>query len=230
VVIENVAAVEAAALDPAFLDAILSRHRGEAHALLARASQEWVAAGAPRYSDNETSCTAVLVGFLADILREGAASAFQIVAFLETGGWSADHLDGRADPDTVPRPDIAMFLGVRHDVKMVVECKRLLAPNSSATSYVKDGLERFLTGKYVDTDGLATMICFALDRSCNQAASDINDAIRERLDEKQVLEPEAGLEPIPDVYRSEHTRDGTGLTALHLLLDLQDRPEPQPRC
>ena len=77
-VIEDPAEVEASALDPAFLQGILDRHRAEAHSLLAAAADEWITDGCPRFNDHETSCTAVLVGFLADLIRKGRASAFQI--------------------------------------------------------------------------------------------------------------------------------------------------------
>jgi hypothetical protein len=222
--------VEASALDPAFLHEILRRHRREAHSLLALAAQEWAAAGAPRFSDQETSCTAVLVGFLQDRLRARQSSGFQIAVFPETGGWSEEHLDGRADPNRMPRPDIAMFLGVHHDVRMTVECKRLLRPDASARDYILDGLARYLTGAYATTNGQATMICFALDRDASQAVSDINGVISELLGEREVMRYAPALGSFRDVYLSAHSRGSGEIQAVHLLLDLRDRPAPAPRA
>jgi hypothetical protein len=228
-VIENPAEVEASALDPVFLQSILDRHRAEAHSLLAAAAEEWITDGCPRFNDHETSCTAVLVGFLADAIRQGRASAFQIAVFPETGGWTEAHLDGRADPDAVPRPDIALFLGLHHDVKMPVECKRLLRPNANARDYVLKGLYRFLSGTYEANDGQATMICFAMDRDVHTACKDINEVISKRLSADQILMVASPLGSLEAVYHSNHITNGEPLQAVHLLLDIQGRSLAEPR-
>jgi hypothetical protein len=228
-VIEDPAEVEASALDPAFLQGILDRHRAEAHSLLAAAADEWITDGCPRFNDHETSCTAVLVGFLADLIRKGRASAFQIAVFPETGGWTEAHLDGRSDPDAVPRPDIALFLGLHHDVKMPVECKRLLRPNATARDYVLKGLYRFLSGAYESTDGEATMICFTMDRDAPTAREDINKVIQEHLSADQILMVAPPLGSFEAVYHSHHPRDGEPLETVHLLLDIQSRSPARAR-
>ncbi len=227
--IENPAEVEASALDPVFLQSILDRHRAEAHSLLATAAEEWISDGCPRFNDHETSCTAVLVGFLADAIRRGRASAFQIAVFPETGGWTEAHLDGRADPDAVPRPDIALFLGLHHDVKMSVECKRLLRPNATARDYVMKGLYRFLSGTYESSDGQATMICFAMDRDVRAACKDINEVISKQLSADQILVVAPPLGSLEAVYHSNHVANSEPLQAVHLLLDIQGRPLAAPR-
>ena len=228
--IEEPAEVEASALDPAFLQRILDRHRAEVHSLLAAAAEEWIADGCPRFNDHETSCTAVLVGFLADLIRRGRASAFQIAVFPETGGWTDDYLDGRSDPDTVPRPDIVLFLGLHHDVKMPVECKRLLRPSATAKDYILKGLYRFLSGTYESSDGQATMICFAMDRDAPTACEDINKVIRAQLDATQILKAAPPLGSLQAIYRSRHPHPGDKLEAVHLFLDIQSRPPPRPRA
>lgn len=228
--IENPAEVEASALDPVFLQSILNRHRAEAHSLVAAAAEEWITDGCPRFNDHETSCTAVLVGFLADAIRQGRASAFQIAVFPETGGWTEAHLDGRADPDAVPRPDIALFLGLHHDVKMPVECKRLLRPNATARDYVLKGLYRFLGGTYESSDGQATMICFAMDRDVHTACEDINEVVREQLSVDQILVVAPPLGSFEAVYHSHHIPNGEPLQTVHLLLDIQARPAAHPRA
>lgn len=227
--IEDPAEIEASALDPTFLQGILDRHRAEAHTLLAAAAEEWITDGCPRFNDHETSCTAVLVGFLADLIRQGRTSAFQIAVFPETGGWTEAHLDGRANPDAVPRPDIALFLGLHHDVKMLVECKRLLRPDATARDYVLKGLCRFLSGKYESSDGQATMICFAMDRDAPTTCEDVNEVILKELSADQILTVAPPLGSFAAVYHSHHTPDGEPLMAVHLLLDIQDRPSPRPR-
>lgn len=228
--IENPAEVEASALDPVFLQGILNRHRAEAHSLLAAAAKEWIADGCPRFNDHETSCTAVLVGFLADTLRDKHEVGFQIAVYPETGGWTDAYLDGQLDPNKVPRPDIAMFLGVHHDVKMPVECKRLLRPDATARDYVLKGLCRFLNETYESSNGQATMICFVMDRDTPEACEEINKVIRAQLDTKQILKAAPPLGSLQAIYSSQHARPGDKLEAVHLLLDIQSRPPPRPRA
>lgn len=228
--LDELAAVEAAALDPTFLGWVLERHRAEAHVLLANAARDWIADGCPRYSDHETACTAGFVGFIETTVRNGRATALQIAVFLEGGEWTEAHLSGEADPSTVPRPDIALFLGVHHDVRMSVECKRLLDPYATARDYVLHGLLRFISGKYSTAHGPATLIAFLLDRGDEQACRQINDVIREHLDDSEVLSRANALGPLQAVYRSRHQGNAQPFDALHLLLDLQTRPEPRPRA
>ncbi len=216
-------------LDPAFLQRILNRHKAQAHSLLAAAAEQWITDGCPRFNDHETSCTAVLVGLLAELIRRGRANAIQIAVFPETGGWTEAHLDGRADPNTVPRPDIALFLGLHHDVKMPVECKRLLRPNATARDYVLNGLYRFLSGAYETSDGEATMICFAMDRDAPTACEDINKVIREQLSADQILTVAPPLGSFEAVYHSHHAHAGEPLQTVHLLLEIQGRSPARPR-
>jgi hypothetical protein len=228
-VIEDFAEFEASALRPELLQGVLERHRDEAHKLLACAAQEWIADGCPRFNDHETSCTAVLIGFLDDTLRAGRSNRFQIAVFPEAGGWTDAHLDGRADPNTVPRPDVALFLGVHHDVKMPVECKRLLRGYASASDYVMKGLQRFLNGTYDVGDEQATMICFALDRDAPQACTDINKVIVERLSSGETLTLAPPLGSLRSVYHSQHRCASRPFQAVHLLLDIKARPDARPR-
>ena len=125
--------------------------------------------------------------------------------------------------------DIALFLGLHHDVKMPVECKRLLRPNATARDYVLKGLYRFLSGTYESSDGQATMICFAMDRDVHTACKDINEVIREQLSADQILMVVPPLGSLEAVYHSNRIANGEPLQAVHLLLDIQGRPLAEPR-
>jgi hypothetical protein len=220
-VIDDHAAVEAAVLNPAFLASVLQRHRTEAHSLLAEAAEEWIAGGCIRFSDQEVACTAAVAGLLKRNLQQRRASGLQILAFLETGGWTEAHLDGSADPATVPRPDLALYLGLHHDVQMTIECKRLLSPSATARDYVKDGLYRFLDGRYPTDSGCATMIGFLLDRDPPQAQEQINAVIEADLDKDQILQLASPVGSLESIYRSEHL--AKNIEAIHLLLDIRKR-------
>jgi hypothetical protein len=223
-VIDDHAAVEAAVLEPAFLASVLERHRAEAHLLLATAAEEWVAAGCIRYSDQEVACTAAVAGCLKRNLQQRRTTGLQILAFLETGGWTEAHFNGIANPAKVPRPDFALYLGLHHDVQMTIECKRLLNPSANARHYVTDGLFRFLDGRYPTDSGCATMIGFLLDRDPPQAENQINAVIEELLDEDQILHLASPLGKFESIYRSEHS--AKEIEAVHLLLDMRKRQPP----
>lgn len=182
---------------------------------------DWMAGGCTRYSDAEVACTAVVVGHLKRNLKRRSAAGFQLLAFLETGGWTEAYLDGSADPATVPRPDLALYLGVHHDVQMTIECKRLLKPSATARDYVADGLCRFLDGPYPTDSGCATMIGFLLDRDAPTAQAEINAVIEALLDKQQLLQSAVSIGKLDSVYRSQHS--AMNLEAIHLLLDIRDR-------
>lgn len=222
--IDDHAAVEAAVLEPMFLASVLERHRTEAHLLLAEAAHEWMTGGCIRFSDQEVACTAAVAGRLQRNLRQRRPTGLQILAFLETGGWKEAHLDGTADPATVPRPDLALYLGLHHDVQMTIECKRLLNPSATARDYVTDGLFRFLNGRYPTDSGCATMIGFLFDRDPPQAQGQINSVIEELLDEEQVLRLASPIGDIESIYGSQH--GAKEIQAVHLLLDIRKRNPP----
>jgi hypothetical protein len=223
-VIDRHAAVEAAVLEPTFLRSVLERHRSEAHLLLAQAATEWMATGCIRFSDQEVACTAAVAGHLQRTLQQRRTTSLQIIAFLETGGWTEAHLSGSVDPATVPRPDLALYLGLHHDVQMTIECKRLLSPSSTPRDYVTEGLNRFLNGRYPTDSGCATMIGFLLDREPQQAQGQINHVIEEVLNPAQTLQHSSSLGKLDSVFRSEHPE--RGIEAIHLLLDIQKRKSP----
>jgi len=220
-VIDDHAAVEAAVLNPEFLASVLERHRAEAHLLLAQAAEEWMAGGCIRFSDDEVACTAAVVGRLKRDLKHRRRGGLQLIAFLETGGWTEAHLDGSADPATVPRPDLALYLGVHHDVQMTIECKRLLNPSATARDYVTDGLCRFLDGRYPTDSGCATMLGFLLDRDAMKARAQINTVIEDLLDDQQILETVSPIGNLDSVYRSQHS--AREFEAIHFLLDVRSR-------
>lgn len=222
--IDDHAAAEAAVLEPAFLACVLKRHRAEAHHLLATAAEEWMAAGCIRFSDQEVACTAAVAGCIRRIIQQRRTTSLQMLAFLETGGWSEEHFNGTADPAKVPRPDLALYLGLHHDVQMTIECKRLLSPSATARHYVTDGLFRFLDGRYATDSGRATMIGFLLDRDPSEAEKQINAVIEELLDKNQILQLGPPLGHFKSIYRSTHSTKE--IEAFHLLLDMRKRQPP----
>jgi hypothetical protein len=210
-------------LSSELLARILERQRDTAHSLLAEAALEWIAEGCPRYNDHETSCTAALVGHVIRTIDERKARAFQPLVTLETGAWTEAHFSGAADPDSVPRPDVVMWFGLRHEARMNIECKRLLSGSATANDYVKKGMCRFLDGRYPTDEGIGTMIAFLLDRDGDQAVEEINTAIEAIIKRVELLGKVEGLGGLDSVYESDHAVPTGDLSLVHLLLDLRKR-------
>lgn len=219
-------ALEQAVLDSDLLEFILDRHRRNARALIAAAAVEWVADGCTRYDDREASCTAAVVGRLLNKIDEGKAHALQPMVTLETGAWTKAHLSGEVDPATVPRPDVVIWLGLQHEARMNIECKRLLSGSASPRDYVKDGMCRFLNGRYPVDEGVGTMLGFLLDRDPPTAAAQINEAIPAVIGREELLHEHDALAMLEFVYRSAHECDVGDVELLHLLLDLTARRDP----
>ena len=225
--LDDMDAVEQAALDPAFLEYVLDRHRRTVHTLIAGAAVEWIAAGCPRYNDRETSCSAGLIGHLVRKIDAGKAQALQPRVILEVGAWTQEHLNGEADPSRVPRPDVVMWLGLQGEARMNIECKRLLSGSASPRQYVEDGMCRFLNGRYPVDQGVGTMVGFLLDRTPLTAADQISAAILVAVGRDEPLQEDTPLETLDSIYRSLHASDGEGAVVelVHLLLDIRSRAE-----
>jgi len=217
---DDITPLEQAILDSDLLERILNRHRRTAHTLLAEAALDWVENGCVRYDDRETSCTAAVVGRLRGKIDDGKARALQPMVTLETGAWTEEHFSGLTDPNTVPRPDVVIWLGLQREARLNVECKRLLSGSASARDYVADGMCRFLNGRYPVDEGVGTLIGFLLDRDPPTAARQINEVIPTVIGRDEFLRHDKPLATLESVYRSAHTSDIGDVELIHLLLDM----------
>lgn len=224
--LDDLDALEQAVLASDLLEHILDRHRQTAHALLAEAAVEWLEEGCPRYDNREASCTAAVAGRLLTKIDERKSNALQPMVTLETGAWTEEHFSGEKDPTTVPRPDLVVWLGLQHEARMNVECKRLLSGFASPRDYVQDGVCRFLNGRYPVDEGVGAMIGFLLDRDPATAAHQIDDAIRAVIERDEPLHEDGPLATLESIYRSTHDSAVGDLELVHLLVDMTECGEP----
>jgi hypothetical protein len=120
-----------------------------------------------------------------------------------------------ADPSRVPRPDIELLLGMNHNVRIVLECKRLLRGSATARQYVVQGVQRFVEGRYCTDEGTGWMIGFLLDRDIATAAAEIGGV----LCPVSLEGPEAGERDIGRFL----SRHGASLKIRHILIDARSR-------
>jgi hypothetical protein len=210
----------AAALAPTLRAQLLERHRAQALELVAGAMGKWREEGFLRYDNRENSCTirvyACMLALLEARLDEDPV---QIIPVVEGVTPSREQLAGRASVATAKRPDIVLFLGGNHAVRMCLECKRFRG-SANAKEYTENGILRFLTGHYSTDAGRGAMIGYVMTHSISARVKQINEQIEKHpsMGASHQLRVAAAIAPIDDVHVSTHT--GSEITLTHLFLDM----------
>ena len=117
------------------------------------------------------------------------------------------------------RKDIVFFPSLQdEEVYLCLEAKRLNAiisgvKRSLADEYVKEGMQRFVDGKYARFVRHGAMLAYILDRDINRATRNIENNIRSRLaelrmDDKSGFVPSTILNHDPRVKETHHHRAG----------------------
>jgi hypothetical protein len=201
---------------------ILERHRAEAVQLIADAMGKWRSEGFRRYDNRENSCTVRIFDWMLTLLEaKFASNPVQIIPVIEGVTPNADQLAGRAHFANAKRPDLVLYLGGNHAIRMCVECKRFLGA-ANANQYTGNGMFRFLSGQYVTDAGRGVMIGYVMTHSIERQLAQVNARIREhpRMGEDDQLGDRQPIAPIDDVHVSAHAQCAVVLT--HLLLDMRD--------
>ncbi len=212
----------AAALAPSLRAQLLERHRAEALNLIAEAMGKWREEGFVRYDNRENSCTIRVFSWMLTLLETRfEADPVQIIPIVEGVTPNQDQLAGRANFATAKRPDIVLFLGGNHAVRMCVECKRFLG-SANAREYTENGILRFLTGQYITDAGRGAMIGYIMTHSIGVRVAQVNEQIRTHpsMGEDHQLGDASPIAPIDDVHVSTHS--SSGITLTHLFLDMGD--------
>jgi hypothetical protein len=210
----------AAALAPSLRTELLERHRAEALNLVAQAMGEWRNEGFRRYDDRENSCTIRVFSWMLTLLEtKFDDDPAQIIPVLEGVTPTKDQLAGRANVANTKRPDIVLYLGGNHAMRMCVECKRFRG-SANAREYTENGILRFLTGQYITDAGRGVMLGYVMTHSIGQRVIQVNEKIREHptLGDEHQLGVASAIAPIDDVHVSTHT--SRGITLTHLFLDM----------
>jgi len=91
------------------------------------------------------------------------------------------------------RKDIVFFPSLQEEIYLCLEAKRLNAVisgvrRSLADEYVKEGMQRFVDGKYARFVRHGTMLAYVLDGNTDRAIQNIENNIRNRLSELRMDE------------------------------------------
>jgi hypothetical protein len=202
---------------------LLERHRAEALSLVAQAMGKWREEGFLRYDDRENSCTIRVFSWMLTLLEAKIDNddPVQIIPIVEGVTPTKDQLAGRANFATAKRPDIVLFLGGNHAVRICVECKRFRG-SANAREYTQNGILRFLAGQYVTDAGRGAMIGYVMTRSIGVRVAQVNEQVEKHpsMGAGHRLGAASPIAPIDDVHVSTHS--STGITLTHLFLDMSD--------
>ena len=160
----------------------------------------------PKHPDEDT-ITINLVDLLQsdpDVLRQFHWIEFQYEPFGHTAEGAA-YSTGSVD--------MAVFLNQDRDIYLAYECKRLNdvrkdGRRSLASTYVKDGLSRFVVERYAQGLPLACMLGYVLDGDLEYAESSVRARIAELREEVGLVAEPRDAAPIGESRRfsSRHRR------------------------
>jgi hypothetical protein len=210
----------ATALAPVLRGQLLQRHRTQALKLVAEAIGKWRDEGFLRYDNRENSCTIRVYACMLALLEEKLdEDPVQIIPVVEGVTPTSGQLAGRASVATAKRPDIVLFLGGNHAVRMCLECKRFLG-SANAKEYTENGMLRFLTGQYSTDAGRGAMIGYVMTHSIPVRVFQVNQQIEMHpaMGVSHQLCAAPAITPIDDVHVSTHT--GTEIMLTHLFLNM----------
>lgn len=199
---------------------LLERHRSEALELVAEALGRWRDHGFTRYDNLENSCTVRVYSWMLAVLEEWMQGhPVQIIVVPEGFSPTAEQLAGRASVSTAKRPDLVMYLGGNHAVRMCIECKRFLGA-ANASQYTENGIMRFVRGFYETDNGRAAMVGYVMTSSIETRIAQVNGAISSHSDLSSAdhLEDRGALGPVDHVQGSSHLAGAISLT--HLFVDM----------
>jgi hypothetical protein len=184
--------------------------------LLEKAFSLWLSRSLIRHSDEEPCCAVVFYGCCLDVLST-QDTLMQIVYEAEQP--SREMLAGTKHPKSAARPDMTIIYTSKFAIK--IEAKRLLLGETLPRKYVREGMRRFIDGKYSSSHGYAGyMIGFVVRDETTDVLSAINQAILDESDLGASDQLEAINIPHQRLVRCESTHVND-LRLIHSFMDVR---------
>lgn len=187
--------------------------------LLVESITSWAANGYDRYNDHEISFTVRLFSWMEKV--KAANRAEMVLMHLQYDGPvpTREMLLGLADAAKTPRPDMTVKCG---DASIHIEAKRVMPTRGYPAQYVKNGMMRFIDGRYI-SDGvdLAYMVGYIVQGLTADCYEAINNRIRAHpmLGPAEVTKQREVVDDVT-VYVSEHKTIGE---MTHYAIDVRGR-------
>jgi hypothetical protein len=178
--------------------------------LLREATLLWQDQDFPRVSDEEICCTVPFFGCCEEVVATRPERFPVLRVVYDAAQPSAAMLAGVVDPARSPRPDLSVVCG---PVTIRIEAKRLGLGGGLPAKYVRQGMKRFLDGRYSSSVGKpGVMLGYVVKDDLETIIKAVNKAI--------VAEPELTTAdrlvnhtiPVSIVRRCESNHTGKGST------------------
>lgn len=196
------------------LQALVARDLdGRVDELLVQAFERWHAAGWHRHQADELNCSVQVYRHALDAKRATRALRSLDVDF-EACVPTPEMLAGTESVKSAKRPDLKVRVG---DASRHIECKLVESKGSLPRKYVREGVMRFVTGRYGAEDPTGRMIGYITTSDIDAVASAVNDRIDKVASLSVADHLQATDSPHERVHRftSTHARAGrpsVGLT------------------
>lgn len=196
------------------LQALVARDLdGRIDELLTQALERWDASGWHRYSSDEVNCSIQLYRHAVDAKRSTRALRSLDVDF-EACVPTPAMLAGTESVKSAKRPDLKVRIG---EASRHIECKLLESTGPLPRKYVREGMMRFIGGRYGADDPTGRMVGYIAASPIADSASAVNDRINKVASLSPADHLQAADQPHPRVhrFRSSHARVGSpaiGLT------------------
>jgi|ERR1017187_772661 hypothetical protein len=181
----------------------------------------WVAGSLFRKTDEESCCAVVFYGCCLRVL-DSMADDTPLCLQWESGQPTREMLAGREHPKTFAKPDMVLTCGHRCIIR--IEAKRLMSGQGLPKKYVKEGMRRFIDGKYSSTSGKpGYMLGFVVRGEMEKVVLAINKAIMTEPDLGTSDQLGTATVPQPRFTRFESMHVDE-LRLIHNLLDVRLTP------
>lgn len=121
------------------------------HQLVQEAVAVWETEGFSRWSDAEISCTARFFDCCDRVIYSHQADWPLVSVQYDGPQLTRGMRAGHEDPAQAPRPDMSVRFG---DAEIKLEAKRLTVSDGLPAKYVREGMRRFVSGRYASTPPL----------------------------------------------------------------------------
>jgi hypothetical protein len=181
----------------------------------------WVTGSLFRKTDEEPCCAVVFYGCCLRVL-DSMADDTPLCLQWESGQPTREMLAGREHPKTFVKPDMILTCGHRCIIR--IEAKRLMPGQGLPKKYVKEGMRRFIDGKYSSTSGKpGYMLGFVVHGEMEKVVLAINEAIATEPDLGTSDQLGTATVPQPRFTRFESMHVDE-LRLIHNLLDVRLTP------
>lgn len=189
-------------LDSVVVSPLAARIDEFIEALLIVAIASWESEAFRRFNDHEVNCAVRVLDHCLRIQKQ--SREFQVLTLVaEWHQFLPAMLRGEESASNAARPDLRVVLG---SSARLVESKRLALRDGLPAAYVIEGMNRFLSGRYVIDGSRAVMIGYLVEEDAGVVVPAINTVIdgQPKMSSADHLRHDRDVTERYHLYRSHH--------------------------